>query len=56
MIAVDLKRGVVTVNDSSATNAQDEPMGAGMEVSLAAFLSSWKTSKYELTVVNASLG
>ena len=56
VIAVDLKRGVVTVNDSSATNAQDEPMGAGMEVSLAAFLSSWKTSKYELTVVNASLG
>jgi hypothetical protein len=55
VIAVDLPKGIVTVNDSSATNAQDEPMGAGMQVSLAAFLSSWKTSGYELTVVNADV-
>jgi hypothetical protein len=52
VIAVNLKEGVVYVNDSSATNTKDQPIGAGMKVSLAAFLSSWKTSRYELTVVD----
>jgi hypothetical protein len=52
VIKVDLSAGKVYLNDSSATDNQNQPIGAGMEVPLGAFLSAWKTSTYELTVVD----
>jgi hypothetical protein len=52
VIKVDTQGGWVYVNDSSATDKNYQPMGAGMKVAMGTFLSAWQASKYELTIVD----
>ncbi len=54
VIKVDLTKGTVYVNDSAGVTLVDgKPEGKGQAITIAAFLASWQTSGYGMTIVSA---
>lgn len=55
VIKVDLTKGTVYVNDSAGVKIVDgKPEGKGQAITIAAFLASWQTSGYGMTIVSAA--
>ncbi|ODQ84700.1 hypothetical protein BHQ17_26260, partial [Mycolicibacterium holsaticum] len=49
---VDMKRGIVYVNDSSMTN-KGKNVGQGKALPIGVFMSGWQAADYEMTIVAA---
>ena len=51
---VDMKNGVVYVNDSSMTNSAGQAVGRGKAIPYGVFMAGWQVSDYDLTIVSAN--
>jgi hypothetical protein len=57
VVAVDLKQGLVYVNDSSMTTydpvtQKSVSVGQGKAIPIGVFMTGWQADNYELTIVS----
>lgn len=50
---VDMKKGLVYVNDSSMTDDKSQPAGKAKAIPIGVFMAGWQVADYDLTIVAA---